>query len=86
MGVVDLQVQPGTVMFILATEWFPEPRQHADSDVVVLVQAVYHQEIRGRVWLRGHLCARPEPSCGTAGCFEHQVATSAIRANLAGER
>lgn len=83
---VDLHVPPGTCLALKAGEWFPQPGQPADRDELVTVVAVYRQEIGGRVWVRGHVCRRPDPDCGTGACFEHQVLTSAIRANLDGAR
>ncbi|MFG2046115.1 hypothetical protein ACGFIW_01625 [Micromonospora sp. NPDC048935] len=83
----DLNVPAGTDLVLLAGEWFPEPTVPADRGEIVTVVAVYQREIGGRVWVRGHVCKRADPpDCGTGSCFEHQVLTSAIRANVAGAR
>ncbi|MEU0078509.1 hypothetical protein ABZY58_11485 [Micromonospora tulbaghiae] len=86
MTAVDLAVEPGTLLHLLAGEWFPTPGRAADRDTLVAVVAVYRQEIAGMVWVRGHVCGRGAPDCGTGACFEHQVITAAIRANLDGAR
>ncbi|MGS2615119.1 hypothetical protein ACVCAH_11430 [Micromonospora sp. LZ34] len=82
----DLEVPAGTRLLLLAGEWFPAPGQAATVDQLVTTVAVYREVIGGLVWVRGHVCSHPNPDCGTAACFEHQVAVSAIRANLAGAR
>ncbi|MFJ8690260.1 hypothetical protein [Micromonospora wenchangensis] len=87
MSAVDLpEIPAGTVMQFAAADWFPEPRRHAEHDVTVVVGAVYRQEINGRIWVRGHVCSWDEPECGRSACWEHQVLTSAVRANLGGGR
>lgn len=84
---VDLDVEPGRELYLLAGEWFPEPGEPAARDARVFAVGVYQQEIAGMVWVRGHVCtASGVPECGTGACFEHQVITAAIRANLAGAR
>lgn len=83
---VDLDVPEGTRLHLLAGEWFPRPGQPADRGELVRVVAVYRQEIAGMVWVRGHVCRWPEPDCGTGACFECQVLTAAIRANVDGGR
>lgn len=83
---VDLDVPAGTRLHLLAGEWFPEPGRPSERDELVSVVAVYREEIGGRVWVKGHACRWPDPDCGGGACFEHQVLTSAIRANLAGAR
>lgn len=83
---VNLDAPAGTLLLLLAGEWFPTPAAPADRDELVTVVAVGREEIAGRVWVNGHTCRRTDPDCGTEACFQHQVLTAAILANLAGAR
>ncbi|MBM0237144.1 hypothetical protein JNW88_08260 [Micromonospora sp. ATA32] len=83
---VDLNVPEDTRLHLLPGEWYPQPGEPADRGELVAVVTVYRQEIAGVVWVKGHVCAYPHPDCGTGACFEHQVITAAIRANLDGSR
>ncbi|PZG17818.1 hypothetical protein C1I95_14810 [Micromonospora craterilacus] len=81
----DLDVPPGTRLFLLAGEWRPEPGKPASRDTLVSVVAV-RQPSRGLVLIHGHACNPHNPDCGRHHCWEAHVVVAAITANLVGAR
>lgn len=79
---VDLDVPERTPLRLRA--WDINPNPTGRDGLVVWTVAVYRQAVGGKVWVRGHVCAGPDPDCGRGYCFEAQVSVDAIRANLAG--
>jgi hypothetical protein len=79
---IDLDVPPGTIVFLGPGEWYTTDGEPASEPVLVSLVSVDLDMAGGLVAGVGHECNPRDPECRRHHCWEGRILVPALRAQV----